>query len=164
MRRTLSSAQTFLMKFVFPTVWLAGFTAATVMLFTTGGFTDPDGFPPPPEIKWLFLSATVLGGVFLYWCCMRLKRVEIDEQWLYVSNYLRGVRVPLRDIEQVSENRWINIRPITVEFRRDTEFGSQITFMPKTRLWAFWRAHPVVGELEAAARRVRGLPPERPAA
>lgn len=162
MRRQLSSAQTFLTKFVFPTVWLAGFAAATVFLFKVRGFTDPDGFPGPPEMKWLFLGGTVFGGVFLYWFCMRLKRVEIDEQWLYVSNYLREVRVPLGDIEEVTENRWINIRPITVEFRRETDFGSDIIFMPKSPGWRFWRAHPVVGELEAATRRARGLPPQRP--
>jgi hypothetical protein len=112
-------------------------------------------------MKWLFLGATVLGGLFLYWGCMRLKRVDLDEDALYISNYLREVRVPLRDIEEVTENRWINIRPVTVEFRRDTDFGPRITFMPKTRWWSFWRAHPVVGELEAAARRSRGLPPEQ---
>jgi hypothetical protein len=162
MRRNLSSTQTFLMKFVFPSVWLAAFTAGTVMLFVTGGIAGPDG-PPPPEMKWLFLGATVLGGLFLYWCCMRLKRVQIDEEWLYVSNYLREIRVPLRDIEDVSENRWINIRPITLTLRRETDFGGQITFMPKTRWWGFWRPHPVIRELDDTMRRMRGLPPGRPA-
>ena len=164
MRRKLSSAQTFLVKIVLPTVWLLGFTMGTGSLFLTGGFTDPQGFPPPPEMKWLSLAATVLGGLFLYWFCMRLKRVEIDDHWLYISNFLREIRVSLLDIEEVSENRWINIRPITVEFRRDTEFGPRIIFMPKTRWWGFWRPHPAVGELESSMRRVRGLPPERPAA
>lgn len=164
MRRNLSSAQTFLMKFVFPTVWLAGFVAATVLLFTTGGLSEPHGLPPPPALKWVFLGVTVLGAVCLYWCCMRLKRVEIDEQWLYVSNYRREIRVLLRDIEEVFENRWVNIHPITLALRHETEFGSHITFMPKTRWWGFRRSHPVVHELENAIRRVRGLPPGRPAA
>ena len=88
----------------------------------------------------------------------------MDEEWLYVSNFVREIRVPLGEVEIVSENRWINIRPVTVEFRRDTDFGLRITFMPQTRMWWFWQAHPVVGELEAAVRRVRGLPPEQPAA
>ena len=152
------------MKFVFPVVWLGGFTTATVLMFTAGGFTVTDGLPPPPAMRWLFLAATVLGGLSLYWFCMRLKRVEIDDRWLYVSNYLREIRVPLEQIEGVSENRWVNIRPITVEFRRDTDFGLHISFMPKTRWWRFWSAHPVVGELEEAVRQARGLPPERPAA
>ena len=161
MRRRLSSAQTFLMKYVVPTVWLLAFTMGTVSLFLTGGYSDPRGFPPPPEMKWLFLGVTVAGGFFLYWFGTRLKQVEIDEQWLYVSNFLREVRIPLLDVEEVSENRWINTRPITVEFRRDTGFGTRIIFMPKTRWWGFWRPHPAVGELESAMRRVRGLPPER---
>jgi hypothetical protein len=161
MRRTLSSARTFPMKFVFPTVWLSGFTMGTLAFFMGGGFTDPQGFPPPPEIKWLFLGVTMVGAGFIYWFCIRLKRVEIDEGALYVSNYLREIRVPLEQIEEVSENRWINIRPVTVEFRQDTEFGSRIIFMPKT-LWAFWRPHPVVGEIDSAIRQVRGLPALQP--
>jgi hypothetical protein len=159
-RHQLSSSRTLVTKFVLPVVWLAGFGVATLLLFTTGGLSGPDGLPPPPEMKWLFVGAIGLGGWFLYWFCGRLKRVEIDEQWLYVSNFLREIRVPLADIEEVTENRWINIRPITVEFRRETEFGSSIIFMPPRR-WKFWQPHPVVGELEAATRRARGLPPER---
>ena len=108
--------------------------------------------------------ATVVGGLCWYWWGIRLKRVEVDDQWLYVSNYLRDIQVELRDIEEVSENRWVNIRPITVRFRRDTGFGPRIVFMPPARWWGFWQPHPVVRELEDAAQRARGLPPARPAA
>jgi hypothetical protein len=163
MRRKLSSGQTFPAKFLFPSVWLLGFSVGTVLLFA-GDITDPQGFAPAPEMKWLFLGATLLGAAFLYWFCMRLKQVEIDEKFLYVSNFFREIQVPLRDIEDVAENRWVNTRPITVEFRRDTDFGTQIIFMPKTRWWGFWRPHPAVAEIEAAMRRARGLPPEHPAA
>jgi hypothetical protein len=161
MRRDLSSAQTFLVKFVFPSLWLTGFILATVLLFR-GNIADARGYPFPAEVKWLFLGGTVLGALFLYWGCMRLKRVQIDDQWLYVSNYVREIRVPLRDIEEVSENRWINIRPVTVRFRRETEMGSAVIFMPKRVWWGFWRPHPVLQEIDDAIRRVRGLPPEVP--
>jgi hypothetical protein len=162
MRRTLSSGRTFLLKFVFPTVWVAGFAAGTALLFTAGGFTDRNGFPTPPEMKWIFLGVTVAGALVLYWFCIRLKRVDVDEHWLYVSNFTREIRIPLADIEEVTENRWVSSRPVTVQFRRENEFGSEIIFMPRTRWWKFWRAHPVVGELEAASRQARGLPPEQP--
>jgi hypothetical protein len=161
MRRSLSSSQTFLIKFALGPVWLALFTAGTLLMFS-GRLTDTDGLMPAPEVRWLFLGATVAGGLFLYWFCMRLKRVDLDDETLYVSNFFREIRVPLRDIEDVSENRWINIRPITVEFRRDTDFGSAIIFMPRTRWWKFWRPHPVVGEIESAMRSARGLPLQRP--
>lgn len=158
-RRTLSSAQTGLLKFLFPAIWLPGFAVATVFLFRPG-VIDSNGLPPPPEMKWFFLLVTVVGTFFIYWACMRLKRVAMDDRWLYVSNYVQEIQVPLEQIEDISENRWVNIRPITVEFRRPTDFGSRIVFMPKTRWWGFWSAHPVVAELESAIRQARGLPPQ----
>lgn len=163
MRRRLSSAQTFLMKFVFPPFWILLFAQASVLFFTSGAFAGSGESAPPPEMKWLMLAAIVAGALCIYWFCMRLKQVELDEQYLYVSNFVREIRIPLQDIEEVSENRWVNIRPITLEFRRDTDFGSRIIFMPKTRWWGFWRSHPAVGEIESAIRRARGLPAEDPA-
>lgn len=155
MRQTLSSGQTLLMKLVLPVLWIAGFAAATVLLFTADG-------PAPPPLKWLVLGVAVAGGLSWYSWGVRLKRVAIDDEWLYASNYAREVRIALRDIDQVSENRWVNIRPVTVSFRRDTGFGHRIIFMPPVRWWGFWHPHPVVRELEAAARRARGLPPAQP--
>jgi hypothetical protein len=164
MRHTLSSGQTFVMKVVLPIVWIAGFVTATVLLFTASDLSDSNDIPPSLQLKWFLLAATMVGGFCWYWWGIRLKRVDVDDQWLYVSNYLREIQVALRDIEEVSENRWVNIRPITVSFRRDTEFGPRIVFMPRVRWWGFWQAHPAVRELEDAAQRARGLPRARPAA
>ena len=165
MRRTLSSAQTFLMKFLFPVIWIGGFAVGTLVLFLGAGrLKDEDGNPPPPEVKWIFLGATLAGSAFIYWTCIRLKRVELDDHSLYVSNYQLEIVVPLRDIEEVTENRWINIHPVTVHFYRETEFGGSIVFMPKMRWFAFFSSHPVVTELRTAARRDRGAAPDVPAA
>jgi hypothetical protein len=164
MRRTLSSAQTFVMKFISPAACLGGSAAGYMLMFTSGKFPGLAAIPLAAEMKWLFLGATVLGGILVYWFCMRLKRVALDDRWLYISNYLREIRVPLENVAGVSENRWLNTHPITVAFRQDTDFGSQIIFMPKARWLTYLSAHPVVEELEAAVRQVRGLPPEQPAA
>ncbi len=157
MRRTISSAQTFAMKVIFPTVWIGIFTAVTLVLFAAGDrFRDAAGNPPPPATKWLLLLATAGGSAFIYWFCIRLKRVALDESMLYISNYQREISVPLRDVEEVTENRWINIHPVTVRFFRETEFGSAIVFMPKARWFAFFSSHPIVKELRAAVERARG--------
>jgi hypothetical protein len=152
MQRTLSSAWTFIEKIVFPVVWIGGFGLGTGALYIGKG-----GAPPPPEMKKVFLGGWLLGSGFIYWFCVRLKRVRIDDEALYISNYLKEVRVPLRDIAEVSENRWVNIHPVTIEFRSDTEFGRSIMFMPQMR-WSFgWSSHPVVAELREAARRAAGV-------
>ena len=50
----------------------------------------------------------------------------------------------------MSENRWINIHPVTLSFRRQTEFGRSVVFMPCLRWFSFLSSHPVVDELRTA--------------
>lgn len=148
---TLSSLQTFYMKFVLPIIWISAFATGTVALFVS-----PDPNPDAAFVKWLFPAFTVVGTVFLWRTCMRLKRVRMDDRALYISNYSTEIVVPLRDIAEVTENRWINIHPVTVKFHRATEFGSQIVFMPKARWFGFWSSHPVVGQIRDAVSRAAG--------
>ncbi len=145
--RTLSSAQTFVMKYIFPTMWISGFGIGTLGLFLGAyhGHNDPS-----PDTKWQFLAAWIAGTSFILWGCARLKRVRVDESGLLVSNYLKETRIPFDDIREVSENRWINIHPVTIHFRRSTPFGERVVFMPRVRLFS-WRSHPVVGELRTLA-------------
>jgi hypothetical protein len=165
MRHTISSAQTFLTKVVLPVLWIGGFAIATIVFFLgAGDFRDAAGNPPSSDAKWTFLLVTLVGGSFIYWQCVRLKRVALDDKVLFISNYAKEVPVPLRDIEDVTENRWLNTHPVTIHFHRDTEFGSSIVFMPKVRWFAFFSPHPVVAELHAAAARARGMTPDAPAA
>jgi hypothetical protein len=148
--RALSSAQTFIMKFVFPVFWISLFGVATMATW----FVPPHrGTPPTAATQWMMLVVWLTGSTFIVKVCGTLKRVRIDADYLYLSNYLSEIRVPLKSVETVTEIRWINIHPVTVRFRSLTEFGSSITFMPKARLFG-WSSHPVVDEL----RRAAGLP------
>jgi hypothetical protein len=141
------------MKFVFPTLWIGGFAAATVFLFSSPGSS------PDVPLKWIFLSMTVAGALFIRWACMRLKRVRMDDQALYISNYLREIAVPLSNVAEVTENRWLNDRPVTIRFHSPTEFGSRVVFTPKWRWLAIWSSHPVVEEIRSAVARATGRGP-----
>ena len=149
-RRTLSSAQTFLVKFVFPIVWISGFGLGTLALWA-GAFNGSAGNGPPHEMKLQFLAMWIAGTAFILWCCAGLKKVRIDQDSLYISNFRKEIVVPLSSIGSVTENRWINIHPVTIHFRAPTEFGNKVTFMPKARFFGLWRSHPVIGELRGAA-------------
>jgi len=154
MYTTLSSAQTFFMKFVLPPVWITGFGMGAMGLWM-GDLHANHGMAPPDFMKWQFLLAWVLGSTFILWSCARLKRVRLDGGRLFVSNYLRESSVPLAMIDEVTENRWLNIRPVTLRFRGATDFGDRICFMPKARWFPFWRPHPIVEELRQLARAAR---------
>ncbi|HKG62400.1 MAG TPA: hypothetical protein VKB05_21745 [Pyrinomonadaceae bacterium] len=80
-----------------------------------------------------------------------MKFVTVDDDFLYASNYLREIAIPLWDIYDVTENVWLNIHPVTVHLKHPSEFGDKIVFMPKTRFWVF-ASHPVVKDLKQLAR------------
>jgi len=135
-----------------PPAWFTGFGIATLNLWL-GNFLGRTGAPPPDATKWKFLIGWVFGSAFILWTNSGLKRVRVDSENLYVSNYLREISVPLTMITDVTENRWLSIHPVTVHFGSMTGFGQRITFMPPLQYFGLWRTHPVVAEL----RRLAGL-------
>jgi len=150
--RNLSSARTFWFKVLFPVLWISGFGFGTLMLWLDV-IKSNDGASPPEEMKWQFLAMWIVGSLFIIWSSGRLKRVRIDSNCLYVSNYLRELTIPLSSISSVTENRWLNIHPVTIHLHHVTEFGRKVTFMPKIRWSWSWSRHPVVAEL----RQLSGL-------
>ncbi len=150
-KRKLSSLQTPLTKIVFPAAWISLFGFGTLSLFL-GGFKGADD-----ALKWKFLLGWLVGSAFIYWSCIRLKEVSVDDEYLYVSNYLKKARIPLSQIYDVTENVWLNIHPVTIHLKTPSEFGDKIIFMPKSRLFAFFSSHPVVAELKELARSKRRL-------
>ena len=93
------------------------------------------------------LIATILGGIFLWWCCMRLKKVYIEKDELVISNYFKTIRVPLKEVQDVKENRFISPRHAWIYFKTESEFGDKIMFMPPLRFLLLF-AHPTVEELQ----------------
>ncbi|MBV9958508.1 MAG: hypothetical protein JO360_08810 [Acidobacteria bacterium] len=150
MRRRLSSLHTFPNKFIFPPLWLAIFGGFTVMMFLGTVKADETS-------RWIVLCAVIVGAVILYWTCLRLKAVSVDDKYLYVSNYLKEVSVPLTEVVDVTESMWLSTHPVTVHLRAPCEFGAQIYFMPPFRMFAFLKPHPVTEELRelVAASRNR---------
>ena len=146
MRRRLSSYQTIIVKIILPVLWPTMFGLAVLGMFTRG-FDGPDS-----SAKWLFFVIWIAGGVFMWWGSVRLKVVSVDETFLYVSNYLKEIAIPLSDIYDVTENFWLNTHPVTIHLKSPSEFGDKVVFMPKTRPFSFFSSHPVVAELKRMAR------------
>ncbi len=92
-QRTLSSASTFWMKFVFPPVWILSFGIVAILL-SFGGLNDRSNAMPSSQMKFAFLGAWILGTTLILWTSAGLKRVRIDDRQLYVSNYIREISVP----------------------------------------------------------------------
>ncbi len=143
MKRTISSSVTIVYKFIFP-----GFM---ILAFAGGGFVMLAGGETRIALPYSFFFVLVI--VLAYYFGMRLKKVEMDDEKLYISNYSRVIEVHRSKIKKVSENKWINIHPVYIDFSTSTEFGDRIVFMPKVRPFAFFSSHPIVGELKSWIER-----------
>jgi hypothetical protein len=143
----LSSSATFYYKFIFPLLWIFLFGAGSITVMVVR----------PPDFPWaMFPIMWVLGSAFIYWLCGPLKKVSRDSEGLVISNFFREVRVPWRDVSEVSGSRMINPPHIKLTFSRDAGFGGSIIFMPKVRfLWPF-QEHPAAQELRDLIRENRG--------
>lgn len=145
--KRLSSLLTFFDKFVFPTVWLGGFGLGTVLFLL-----NP---PRDGENPLVLVAALAFGAIVFYRWGFSLKRVRATESGLLVSNYRREILVPYERISSVRENKFVNIRPITVHLDSTTEFGNRFVFMPYTAfvLFADHPAATLLRERAAAARK-----------
>ena len=84
---------------------------------------------------------------------MRLKSIRVDDEFLYISNFRKEIRVSIRDISGIFETRFATGHPITIELSRHTDFGDRIVFIPPLRWWGGRRSDTIMDELRRAANR-----------
>ena len=82
---------------------------------------------------------------------MRLKKVSLDGDALLIEEFGRKARVPLRDVEEVTGSILLRPEIVWLRFRRPTEFGNRILFMPPYRMFGGFTRHPMVAELRTLA-------------
>ena len=102
------------------------------------------------------LGMTLLGALFFYWSCMRLKRVRLRGDILLISNFETEIEVPLGDVERVSGSLLVNPELVWLRFRRSTEFGTKVVLMPPIRFFHGFTRHPLVEELQEMLYAVSG--------
>jgi hypothetical protein len=151
--RDLSSKWTWFYKFAFPTLWVGGFAFSTLIMFLA-----PDSWKEGDsrELRWVFLGVTVVGTLLFYWSCMRLKGVRLRGDVLLISNFETEIEVPLRDVEQISGSLLVNPELMWLRFRRPTEFGTKVVFMPPFRFFHGFSRHPLVEELQEMLKATSG--------
>ena len=135
--KVISSFLTSIYKFIFPTVWIGGFGFFALSLHASKHAYWP-----------LALIAWIVSSLAIYWGFIRLKWVAIDEENIYISNFIKMISVPLADIEEIEEHFLLGEHPVSITFSRKTEFRRKIIFMPKFYLGcAFFMSHPPVEDL-----------------
>lgn len=132
------------LKLVLPVMWIAFFgTFVGYILFSEdGAYLIAGGIITPMMARIIALTFLLLGILTFYLLFMRLKRVDVDEDFLYVTNYLKARRYPYHNIEKMVENHYLMFRPVTVYFKEAGTFGKKITFLSSKEFRPFMQKNP----------------------
>jgi len=136
-KKTISSDLTFCDKYIFSSL-IIGAMAFLAMYFL---INDPDKC-------WFPFFSLIFGGIFFYIYIIPLKRIQLQDKNLIISNYFKTVAIPISEIEKITENRLASHHPVCIHLKQKTIFGKKIIFMPQSRFTLnLFGSHPVVGEL-----------------
>lgn len=142
MREKISSKLTFLHKFIIPSIILLSILETY--------FTDSHIFDFVLQKEILFIAVTT-GAYLFFWFHLRSKEVSIEGDFLYVSNFLKEIKIPLSEVRKVTEMSLMNPNPVTIHLKNETRFGRKIIFIPTYRMFSFFSSHPIVEELKERA-------------
>lgn len=141
----VSTNLTLFYKFFVPIFWIVFFGSMTVAAFLSekAFFGEIPGLPFRIGIVFFFLS----GLAMFYFTLMRLKRVEMSDEHLYVTDYFKHRRYPWQDIEKISESEFAIFKVVTIHLKARGTFGKKFTFLASRDRYAiFWREHQELQE------------------
>ena len=139
--QNISSSATLFLKLIFPTIYVVFFSIMTLALF----FTDMTHVGPFSIGTWrLGMIVLLLIGIgLIYGTLYQLKRVEVDEHFIYATDYFKTYRYPFHNVEKMVAQSFL-IFPVYQIYLRDSgAFGNKITFLAsRNRLEEFMELHP----------------------
>jgi len=145
MNERLSSLITFYFKMLLPVLWITGFGFGTLAMWL--GCFQPQ---PEEKEKLMFLLAWIIGSAFFIRDMVRLKTVISEGNDLIIKNFSKTVRVPIRDINHITESRLRSPKTVSLTIYPPSEFGDKITFIPKAKFrisFNLFGEHPIVTRL-----------------
>jgi hypothetical protein len=137
----VSTNLTLFYKFFVPVFWIVFFGSMTIAAFVYDNafYGEIPGGPFRIGLVTFFISGVIM---FLF-TLMRLKRVEMGNDGMYVTNYFKHLRCPYEDIEKIAESEFLFFKVVTVHLRAKGTFGKKFTFLASRDRYAeFWRKYP----------------------
>ena len=126
--KQITTSLTIVFKLVIPTLWITFFG-----LLTFGIYMIDQDFIGPFPVGYFRLGLTLfflIGVGVLYWSVMRLKRVDADDKFIYVTNYFKTYRYPYHQIASARSRDYLLFRSIDLFLKQKGSFGERITFLP----------------------------------
>jgi hypothetical protein len=145
----LSSSTTLFFKIFLPCIWLAFFGA-----FFVGVLLLDDAYIMGYSIDFFIIglgSFLLMGFLFFYFTVFQLKRIDINEAFVFISSYYTNVKYPLIDMEKIKITDYGLFHLGQIQLKGTGIFGNKISFLSSQRnLKKYLESHP---EQEAIIER-----------
>jgi len=102
------------------------------------------------RVDWVEAGLWLLISAVFYATFGRLKRVRFDGTQLWVSNWRREIAIPVGDIIDVYQQKWLATSPVTLTFASRNGFGESVQYMPSFS-FGMWGEDPEVTMLREIA-------------
>lgn len=141
----ISSNLTLVYKFVLPIFWMVFVGGVTVAILASkfAGIGNTSSW----AVKGVMLFIFTTGVLFLAFTLMRLKRIEVGHEGVYVTNYFKNVRYPFSDVDGITVTSLLIFSVGTLHLKGKGSFGKSITFIPSpSRFYTFFEENPGLKE------------------
>ncbi len=125
--------------------WIVFFGAFTIAVLSSGiGKSPLFG-------NWTFKLGVLLffliGVTLQYFTIFQLKRVELDQDYVYVTNYFKSYRYNFESVEKITQQDFGIFKIGRIHLKSAGSFGSKITFMQSRQKFEdFVQSHPALAE------------------
>ena len=141
MMQRVSSQLTIVLRILLPTVWLTLILSITILLIYA--VRGKAGLMANPIIWIALLLILGSGFAFIKFILWRLYRIDMDNQYFYISNYFKTFKYPYSDIDVIRESSVLPGRVFCIRLKSKGSFGKNIYFLASQVLWQdFISTHP----------------------
>lgn len=120
----ISSSFTLFLKIIFPTSWFMFFG-----LFGLGAIFLNDGRNALLASNYFILGYTIFFIVFaiiIYLTCIQIQRVDMDSNYIYITNYFKTYRYDYQSIESISMQNWLVFTTAKITLKEKGKLGQRI--------------------------------------
>lgn len=123
----ISSSLTLVLRILLPILWTSFFGAMAIAVLLKG--EEMGGMFYEESRRYIFVACFIVCLVIIWYLATRIYRVEVDDSFVYVYNYLKHARYPYHNVGQVSPTSMVFLGLYRVKFNAPGIFGKSIYFL-----------------------------------
>ncbi len=123
---------------LFYVIFLPVFSFVFLLAWTLAAFLGPlmnDEVYISDYVKYFFLGTLILTSLFILLFSTKLKRLEADENKIYLSNYFKTTVMPLDNIKVVVITDLFLARIVTIHFVNKSRWGSKVKVLERENMF-----------------------------